>query len=173
VTLSVVDRDDRLRIESTSASEIVILGYDGEPYLRVTRDGVFRNVRSPATYLNEDRFANVELPAVADPKAEPEWEKIAAHPRYEWHDHRIHWMSPIDPPEVRASPDATHHVFDWEVPGTVDGTPFTIEGALEYVPVASSRPSWIYLPVPLAALVLVGVGLTFYRRRGRAVRVRP
>jgi hypothetical protein len=50
----------------------VILGQDGEPYLRFTTDGAFRNVRSPATYLNEDRCANAELPATADPEAAPE-----------------------------------------------------------------------------------------------------
>ncbi len=65
-------------LESDGGEEVVILGYDGEPYLRFTADGVFRNTRSPATYLNEDRFANVTVPASADPEAPPEWERVSS-----------------------------------------------------------------------------------------------
>jgi hypothetical protein len=51
--------------------------------------------------LNEERFGSVDLPNEADPNAVPDWAKIAAEPSYEWHDHRIHWMSPVDPPQIR------------------------------------------------------------------------
>jgi hypothetical protein len=165
VTLAVLDRDDRLELRNESRQEIVVLGYDGEPYLRFSADGVFRNLRSPATYLNDDRFGDVELPAEADPEAEPQWEQVSATPRYEWHDHRIHWMSEIGPPQVRAAPDEPHHVFDWEIPGSVDGAPFTIAGSLDYTPAESGRPSWIYLALPLVAIVLAGGVWMMLRRR--------
>jgi hypothetical protein len=77
-------------------------------------------------------------------------------------------MSPIDPPQVREAPDESHHVFDWEVPGEIDGQPFTIAGSLDYTPVDSGRPSWIYLALPLAALVLgAGAWIVVRRRRVR------
>ena len=64
-----------------------------EPYLRFLADGtVERNLRSEATYLNEDRQGAVDLPAQADHEAEPEWETVADDGTYAWHDHRIHWM---------------------------------------------------------------------------------
>src|SRR5215210_1450622 len=64
--VSIVDVDGTLELTWGGASELVVVGYEGEPYLRVTAAGVDRNVRSPATYLNEDRYAAVALPALAD-----------------------------------------------------------------------------------------------------------
>jgi hypothetical protein len=165
VAVTVVDRDDRLELVNNSGHEIVIEGYDNEPYLRFTPDGVYRNLRSPATYLNDDRYGNVQLPASANPAAEPEWELVTQRNRFEWHDHRIHWMSPIGPKPVRDAPDQAHHVFDWEVTGTAGGEPFTIAGSLDYAPQESSRPSWIYLALPLAAVLLAAGAFVWYRRK--------
>jgi hypothetical protein len=50
-------------LENNTGKPILVPGYDGEPYLRFTADAVYRNERSPATYLNEDRYGGVELPA--------------------------------------------------------------------------------------------------------------
>jgi hypothetical protein len=166
VTLDVLDRDDRLELRNQSGREIVVLGYDGEPYVRFEPGGdVFRNLNSPATYLNDDRYGNVPLPARADPEAEPDWELVGSRGRYEWHDHRIHWMSPIDPPQVQEARDQPHRIFEWEVPGTVEGEPFTIAGTLDYTPPDGGRPSWIYIALPLAALTLAAGGWVVVRRR--------
>jgi hypothetical protein len=165
VTISVLDGSDRLVLENDGGEEIVIEGYDGEPYLRFTADGVYRNVNSPATYLNEDRYGNVALPEDADATAAPEWELVSSRSRHEWHDHRIHWMSEIPPPQVRAAPDEPQRVFEWEVPGTANGEPFMVAGTLDYEPPASSRPSWIYLALPLVAIVLAGGAWMTLRRR--------
>ena len=166
VSITVLDRDDRLRLESTGGQEIVILGYDGEPYLRFTPDGTYRNAHSPATYLNEDRYAAVEPPADADPNAEPEWVEVSPRPIFEWHDHRIHWMSPIDPPQIRADPDTPRQVFTWDVPGTADAQPFTVSGSLDYAP-PDSGPPWLALALPLAAVAIAGGGFAYLRRRRR------
>jgi hypothetical protein len=112
------------------------------------------------------------VPARADPKAAPEWKRIAATNAWEWHDHRIHWMSPIDPPRVRNAPDEKHHVFDWTAPLRSGTARLAIAGSLEYAP-AGKRPSWVYPAlVVLVALVVGGaiVGLRSSRggSRGRA-----
>jgi hypothetical protein len=106
----VLDADDELQLRNETGRTIVILGYGGEPYLRFSADGVFRNSRSPAAYLNLDRYAKVDVPDDADPKAPPRWERVATAAIWARHDHRIHWMSPIDPPRVRANPDRPHQV---------------------------------------------------------------
>ena len=48
----------------------------------------------------------------------PKWEKLASGDVWAWHDHRIHYMNPIPPPQISAAPRKPHHVFDWKVPAT-------------------------------------------------------
>jgi hypothetical protein len=162
----VVDGDDQVELTNTGGREIVIDGYEGEPYLRFTREGVFENQRSPAAYLNDDRFANVTVPEEADPKAEPEWKAVAAGVSYAWHDHRVHWMSPALPPKVEAAKDVEHHIFDWEVPGSVDGKRLTIVGSLDYVPPKDSLPVGMLLGIG-AASVLLFAGIAWFGLRRR------
>jgi hypothetical protein len=180
VQVAVLHGDDRLNLQNLSGKTIVVFGYDGEPYLRFDRGGrVFRNMRSPATYENEDRYAEVELPAEADANAPPVWQQVASGNHFAWHDHRIHWMKRTPPAVVREEPNETHRIRYWKVPATAEAQPFTIEGFLGYSPPAaesaarSDDGSWSP-PAPLAAgLVVLGVGaavlpLVFIRRRRAA-----
>ena len=48
---------------------------------------------SPAYYLNDDRFGDVKVPTGADGKGAPQWKEIDKTGRFEWHDHRMHWMA--------------------------------------------------------------------------------
>jgi hypothetical protein len=155
LTIRVLESDDELQLRNETGRTIVILGYDGEPYLRFSPDGVFRNARSPASYLNLDRYANVDVPPAADSKAPPRWERVATGGIWAWHDHRIHWMSPIDPPRVRAAPDRPHHVFDWQVPARIQGRKLTISGRLDYAPPEEERSL-----LPLIVGAALGVGVT-------------
>ena len=160
----VLDSDDRLLLRNRTGEEVVVLGYDEEPYLRFAADGgVWRNLNSPATYLNEERYGGVAVPASASARTEPRWERVSRGRAYEWHDHRIHWMSTIDPPQVRQAPDEPHHVFDWTVPGTAAGEPLAIEGTLDYEPPPASRFNPILI-APLVALALAG-GIFWWARR--------
>lgn len=165
LTVQVLGSDDRLRLRNDSDHDILIQGYNGEPYLRFEAGGgVLRNANSPATYVNEERFGGVDVPASASEDAPPKWEQVAPGNAYEWHDHRIHWMSTIDPPKVRNAPDQPHRVFDWTVRGELDGEPLMIRGQLDYEPPPESRFNPILI-VPIAALALVGAALWWRRRR--------
>jgi hypothetical protein len=161
----VLDGDDRLQLTVDGDRVVVITGYEGEPYLRFAPDGVFENVRSPAAYLNDDRYGKVELPDSADPDAPPEWERVAPGGRaFDWHDHRIHWMAETYPPVVARDPSMPHHVFDWKVPGTTDGAPLTVAGSLDYEPPPDESFPRILL-VPLVLLIVLGVLLVVLRHR--------
>ena len=163
--VAMLDGDDRLQLRVDGDHTVVIFGYEGEPYLRFAPTGVYRNTRSPATYLNDDRYGKVELPEQADARAAPAWEKVGAGGRpYDWHDHRIHWMSNSYPPVVVADKGTPHHVFDWKVPGTVDGASLVVRGRLDYAPLPGQRFPRL-LVVPLAALALLAVALPLLRRR--------
>ena len=99
----VLNHDDRIELVWTGAGTLVVEGYRGEPYLRFGPDGrVEVNRRSPAAYLNEDRFAQVEVPGRADHRRRsPSGRPSTADGRYDWHDHRIHWMGEGTlPPQV-------------------------------------------------------------------------
>ena len=161
--VAVRDFDDRLELRNDTGRTIEILGYEGEPYLEFRSGRVFRNTRSPATYLNDERFGDVSLPAEADPKALPVWEEVAQKEEYDWHDHRIHWMSKVLPPKVAAAKDAEHHIFDWMVPARVGGERLVISGSLNYVPPPDGRPT--ILIGALVVIVTGGAAAVFLRQR--------
>ena len=81
---------------STPAPQVVVIGYQDEPYLRVGADGTVQvNDRSPARWLNEKRLADVPVPPSADPTAPPAWrtighggERLLARPPHALDGHR-------------------------------------------------------------------------------------
>ena len=111
-----LNRDDRLLLHNTSGEDVVIEGYDDEPYARVLADGTVEvNTDSQAYHLNEDRFAKVDVPAGVDSEGAPRWKEVSRTGRFEWHDHRAHWMAAGTPPQVDDESVRTK-VFDWSVP---------------------------------------------------------
>jgi hypothetical protein len=165
LSVTVLDYDDRLEVRNDSGKPLIILGYQGEPYLAFRDGHVYRNTRSPATYLNDDRFGKITLPPQADPEAAPDWELVAPREDYDWHDHRIHWMSRTLPPKIQAAKDKPQHVFDWTVPARFDGKPMTIAGSLDYQPPPSTAPIALY--VILGLLVIGGAAAVWLRNRPR------
>ena len=166
------DRDrhgtDQLYLWNKSKRPIIVLGYEGEPYLRITSEAVFENRNSPAAYLNKERFGGTSLPKSASPKAVPRWVRIETIPVAQWHDHRIHWMSKTPPPKVRANPDEAQHVFDWAVPIRSGEGAHKITGSLDYAPPDSQRTSRTKVWIGLGGLALVFVaGGSGWFRRGR------
>ena len=102
---------------------MTIYGYQGEPYARVLADGTAeQNARSPATYLNQSFYGDINVPPQANAKAPPQWQVIDRTGQFEWHDHRIHYMSPAIPPQVKDQGKRTL-IFDWKVPISVGAQP--------------------------------------------------
>ncbi|MGH3111737.1 MAG: hypothetical protein ACRDQT_12565 [Gaiellaceae bacterium] len=163
VVARVLDADDRLDLTNETGKPLVVLGYEGERYLAFRDGRVYRNARSPAAYLNDDRFGDVAIPSSADPDAEPVWEVVSERERYDWHDHRIHWMSRELPPKVEATKDQAQHVFDWKVPATLGGDPLVISGSLDYEPPPGGRPT--ALLAVLGAVVVGGAAALLPRLR--------
>jgi hypothetical protein len=172
LSVTVVDYDDRLQLRNDTGMPLVILGYQGEPYLAFRDGHVYRNTHSPATYLNDDRFGRVALPKEADAKAQPDWEEVSPREDFDWHDHRIHWMSRTLPPKVQAAKDKPHHVFNWTVPARLEGKPLTIAGTLDYEPPPNKVPK--PLIALLVAIVVAGGAAVWLRvRRERRASAEP
>ena len=109
--MEMLARDDRIELENRTGKDVVILGYDDEPYARIKADGTVEvNTNSKAYYLNEDRFGTSEVPETLPEK--PAWKELSRSARFEWHDHRAHYMGKGRPPQVK-DPDKREKVLDW------------------------------------------------------------
>ena len=60
---------ERIELRVDGRARVTVLGYQGEPYLRVSRAGVFENRASPAVALNRTRVPSGAAPARADRSA--------------------------------------------------------------------------------------------------------
>ena len=161
--IRVVDAGARLELSNRTDEEALVLGYEGEPYLRVGPDGVFENVHSAATWSNRSRSGEAPPDDVAvGPDVEPEWRRVSGGHTARWHDHRAHWMGEAPPAQVRADPDRTHLVSEWEVPIVLDDQTVVVRGDLTWVPGPGLLP-WVAIGAAAAAAVLA-VAATLGRR---------
>ena len=169
IHVEIIGGDSFVFLEQLEPVEIVVLGYQAEPYLRFDPDGtVYENRRSPAVWLNQDRYGDDDLPSFANADANPEWFEVATNGRYAWHDHRSHWMNPQPPP----SAEAGDQVLEAAVPIQVDGKPVTITVASFLLAGPSSVPAvvggvaglaaaavaWRSSRIPQAVIGLLGAG---------------
>jgi hypothetical protein len=173
VLVNVFGPRNRIQVTNYSGKPVVILGYDLEPYLRLTGRAVYENVASPTAYLNSSR----PLPAKVSAGEPPQWRKIARGAAFSWHDHRTVWTGAHEPTVVVRAPREPHLIFRWRIPATVGRKPFAIKGFLGWAP----RPQtggdngWV-LPVAagagaaaLVAAAAVTLGLRARRTRRQAL----
>lgn len=159
VRLSVTEFGDSLELLNGSSTTVTVYGYADEEYLRIGPDGVWRNTNSPATYLNLHQDG--DLPANADPDADPLWEQVSTQPEYSWHDHRTHWERPGLPPQVADDPDSPHTLISWRLPLSYADTDVTVEGELTWSPPPTMALWWpLYLLLPVAGLLAGLLGRT-------------
>ncbi len=160
VEVRVLGGDSFLQVVN-DGHRIDVPGYDGqEEYLRFDPDGaVWVNLRSVTHWQNEDRYADVAVPADTGPNVPAQWEQVSVDGAWAWHDHRIHWMSPTTlPGPVDPGLSEPQEALTWPVPMVVDGTPTVVTGTLTWLPPASP------LPTILAALAAGAAGVVLGRR---------
>lgn len=163
-----------LFLSAEPGTDVTVAGRDGEPFLRITADGVEVN-RSSRTHV-EDRAARGEV--VRPPSPEPDFALVAPGARsYTWLDGRLRYPDDLPSGEVLLVGEPTV-VDEWEVPVEVAGRPALLTGDVTWVPEAdaaarvsgaeaapAARP---VLPYALGAgglLVLVAAVLVLRRRR--------
>jgi hypothetical protein len=167
VSVSVINRSDQLLLHNTSGKDVVVFGYEKEPYARVLADGTVEvNTNSPAYYLNEDRYGTTKPPAGVTARSPAKWKTLDKTARFQWHDHRMHWMGKSRPPQVK-DPNKRTKIYDWKVPITIGSQAGAIGGTLLWTPKpGGSAP----VGAIIAGLVIV-IGLAlmvFIVRRRRA-----
>jgi hypothetical protein len=154
VELTVVDLGDGLRLTNDTSHDVTVLGYDGEPYLRVGPRGVFENTRSPATYLNRSRVPTTKPPKRADSSAPPVWRQVSSSTTTTWHDHRAHFMGTEEPPSVQRDPSVRRVIDHWTVELRTQGRTLRASGELLWIPPPSPWP-YVALAIALASGVVL------------------
>ncbi|HEX5146653.1 MAG TPA: hypothetical protein VFV85_06495 [Conexibacter sp.] len=159
--------DEDFELTNRTGRTVVVYGYAKEPYVRLLPDGTVQtNQRSPAVYLNEDRYATTPVPPSAKPSDPPQWRTVDKTSRYVWHDHRMHWMSRTTPPAVKDK-DKRTKIFDYAVPLSVGAQRGQIAGTLMWVgPTSHGFP--VAAIVSLVVVLLLAVALVLLVRRRRA-----
>ncbi len=166
LSIEVLEFADRLILTNDTGRTVTVYGYSGEPYARVRPNGTTeQNVRSPAVYLNTNFYGNVTVPASASASLPPKWVTVDRTGSFEWHDHRIHWMSPVTPPQVKDKGKRTL-IFHWSVPISVGAQKGVVDGQLFWVPDSSKAP--VAAIVALIAIVAAAIVFVVWVRRRRA-----
>ena len=166
LSVQAIGTDAFMQFFNQTGKKVVIYGYDGEPYTRLWRKTVQQNQRSPALYLNADRFAAVQVPPIANAKAPPEWKTIDKSGQLIWHDHRMHWMSGgAAAGERQAQEDEDLQLQDL---APVGDKPDEIEGTLYWVGSAMASRSQRSSRSPSSLLALGGIAYVRRRRAGPA-----
>jgi hypothetical protein len=166
LSIEVLEFADRLVLTNHTGKTVTVYGYSGEPYARVQPDGTTeKNTRSPAVYLNTNFYGNVTVPASASASSPPKWVTVDRTGSFEWHDHRIHWMSPVTPPQVKDKSKRTL-IFHWSVPIAVGAQKGEVNGQLYWVPDSSKTP--VAAIVALIVIVLAAIAFVVWVRRRRA-----
>jgi hypothetical protein len=167
VTLKTVPDGAYLVLRNTSATPVVVEGYQHEPYLRITDHGVWQNKLSPAVYLNKEQYID-SIPSDANASKAPVWVKVSSASSARWHDHRIHWMGASQPPAVADDPGRPHLIKAWTIPVRYGDRTVLVHGKLEWEPESRTRFYVAMGALAAAVLVVVLLGLVARRRRAAA-----
>jgi hypothetical protein len=159
IDVEIIGGDSFVQLTAEPGTDVIVVGYQGEPYLWFRPDGsVAENRNAPTTYQNVSRYGS-DVSAGVDPQAAPDWHQVASDHRWAWHDHRAHWMQNTRP--LGASPG--DQILEAVVPLVVDGADVSVTVASTWQPAPSPVPAW------LGAIAggLAAVGWWATRRRGR------
>jgi hypothetical protein len=149
VTAKVVDGDQRLWFRVDPPRTVIVLDYQGAPYLRFDPGGVEVNTASGMYYLNQ-------VPAETPPPGTgalvtPHWSHVSQGHTYGWHDGRLHALA------TTALAPGTTYLGRWQVPLRVDGARTALAGGLYYA--ASPSIVWFWPILVVLACVLAALRL--------------
>jgi hypothetical protein len=140
VTARVYRVDRALGLRALPGHRVVVLGYTGEPFLRLDGRGTFVNAASLTA-------AGAGLVKAVRSKT-PQWRRYGAEPSVTWHDARVHAL----PPDVDRG--------DWSVPVLVDGSRASLAGTIRRV---HTPPAWPWLALGAVFLAVTGWALAHRR----------
>jgi hypothetical protein len=109
-------------VQNSGDTALQVVGMDGEPFLRIGPQGVDANLRS-RTWWTSARATGRRPAAVESRESLPDWQRVAAAPRFSWIDPRLQ-VRQGNPP--RGS-------FSWRIPMQIDGERLAVAGETAWV----------------------------------------
>ncbi len=143
---SVVDGDLSLWLQVPAGESVLVLDYEGAPYLRFADGHIWANQNSQMAYFNQ-------LPPATPPSdlrstTPPRWLRVGSGYTYAWHDGRLHAFA------LESVAPGSSYVGSWRIPVIVNGRREALSGTLSY----HGAPSiaWLWPGVVLVLCVLAG-----------------
>jgi hypothetical protein len=144
-------------LTNTGSAPVLVLGYEGEPYLRVDPTGSWRNARSSTALLAESATHGNPAETVTVDQA-PHWVRLSTRPTVGFHDLRVPTTSTG---RHLGSSSAPRVITSWSLPMRVGHQDVTVRGTL----------SWRPTPAPKGWIILLSVAsLAFFALLGMAMR---
>lgn len=164
IAVEILGGDSFVELTADPGTEVVLDGYDAEPYLWFRADGtVLENRASRTAFLNESRYGS-DVPPDVTADAEPDWVEVGDAGRYAWHDHRAHWMQPIRP----AGKSPGDQIVEAVIPMVVDGSDVLVTVSSTWLPEPSPLPIAIGVLAALSVMIIgVVVGVVRHRSEWR------
>ena len=161
--------DGDITLTNRTGGTVVVEGYAGEDYLRITAEKVERNVRALTSALTGD-VARTGLPEqltrTGGEPPEPKWVQVGPGPTATWSDFRTTYTA-ARPPVVTQDPHSEHRVFEWAIQVRADDAPVLIRGDVTWTGIPWLTPLQIGL-FGTGGLLLLAVAIALLRRRANA-----
>ncbi|WP_145984190.1 MULTISPECIES: hypothetical protein [unclassified Pseudonocardia] len=149
-------------VENRRDQEVIVLGEVGEPFLRLTGEGVEHNELSP-TWLAQQ---SGQIASGGDPAAAPQWVGMGSTPQASF---TVRGAEPDLAPAELYAMTGPADVKDWSVAMVIDGQRVDVAGVTTFTPVErGGDATWWWIGGSAVLLLLVGAGLWWWLRRGRS-----
>ena len=126
-------------VKNESATPIVVVGSQGEPFARIGAKGGATEVNLKSqTWVEIQQALGKDPSDEADAAAEPKWQQVAPTSAWNWLEFRA--AAPkSDPPPAVIERGRTVTVKTWSIPYLIGDRRGAIEGITEWVPIAELR----------------------------------
>jgi hypothetical protein len=134
VRARIYESDLAVRLTLAGRHRVLVLGYLGEPFIRLDPSGVYVNVASPTA-------AGTKLASPHPRSSRPLWHQDWNRPIAVWHDARVR---------------AGEQTGRWRIPLAVDGRRAVLAGTIEHVDAPAWWP-WLAIGAAFAAVTVLGL----------------
>ncbi|EKF75250.1 hypothetical protein A11A3_04700 [Alcanivorax hongdengensis A-11-3] len=135
--------DIQVQVQTTVAPQLVVANHgkapltvldeQGRAFVRIARDGVYADVRSPAWYRTQSAARGVPLPQGVSQTASAHWVKVQREPHWGWFDPRLRTEGVTVPHAVKDAGQPAS-IAGWSVPVRVGDTETRLQGQFRYEP---------------------------------------